>query len=234
MHTKRLPLIVLTSGLVAAAGCATIKIGGDRTARHDKDGNEVVFISSINVSRLSGTVLSKNTVVNGVAVGSEVGSGLASVGTGAGMITGGVIAGAAKAIKDSGKLEVNVVDYNAGTEAKKSRGWDKILRKPWAGWEGLRAQTWARLVKDEDGYLVLPCDPACPAVADPSGAVTSLPADKHLWVFSDGPKEFRVPRSIPASVAEKIAPQWPAELGAELLQRVRERDGGASSLSAKN
>jgi hypothetical protein len=235
MNMKRLPLFVLTTGLIAAAGCATIKIGGDRTPRYDQDGNEVVFIANINVSRLSELVASKGAVMNGAAVGSGVGSGLASVGAKPGMLAGGAIAGAAKAIKDSGKLEVNVVDFDAGTEVKQSkRGWDSILRTPWEGWEGLRPQTWARLMKDVDGYYVVPCNPACLPIADATRAVTSLPKEKQMWVFIDGSKEFRVPKSIPVSVAEKIAPQWPAELGAELLQRVRERDGGGSAVSAKN
>ena len=235
MHIYRLSLLALAGGLAAAAGCSTIKIGGERTPRFDKNGSEVVFISNIDVSRLSALVTSKAAVMNGGAIGSGVGSGFASVGAKPGMLAGGAVAGVAKAIRDSGKIEVNVVDFDAGTEAKKAqRGWDKILRTPWDGWEGLTPQTWARLMKDGDGYFVIPCDPACPAIPDASGAVTVLPKEKHMWVFNNGPKEFRVPRTIPAAAAEKIAPQWPAEFGAELLKRVRERDGGAPLTSAKN
>jgi hypothetical protein len=55
-----------------------------------------------------------------------------------------------------------------------------------------------------------------------------------VWVFYNGPEEFRIPKTIPGSVGEKIAPQWPVELGTELLLRDRECDSGTASLSVKS
>lgn len=155
--------------IIFLVGCSTIKLGGaEFVKRYDTEGNEVAYIVEIN--RPAG-VDAKDVNLGSNRLGQPAGHVFGMTGMIVGSLVGGLIGAATSAISNDGKIRVKYTDYMMGYErnTRSMMPLEQIDRKAWINSGLLKTGTWAR-VERRNGYVyLLPCDPACPAVADKSG-----------------------------------------------------------------
>lgn len=155
---------------ILTTACTPIPLGPALLKRYDRDGNEVAFIFRLDASNVTSISSSGDATMSGASIGSVAGSG-SKFGTVSGAIGGGLIGAAVSAVRDSGKLKVTITDRWIGYERYSGvvLATEVIIREPWEGWQRLKRGSWARVVREKDGVIVVACDPVCPAIPDPYG-----------------------------------------------------------------
>ena len=149
--------------VIMSSACSTI-------SRYDKDGNEVVFIMDIDDSRLTKASPSGGSINEGAVLGRAITSSSLSAAS-TGILGGGLIAGIYTSIRDKGKIEVFITDYDHVLEEKPTpigRA-HKQTSEPWEGCDQLRKGTWAKIIRNGGDFKLIACSPECNAVPDTTG-----------------------------------------------------------------
>lgn len=193
MAFRQLGIAAMQAVSLLAAGCATIKFGGEPfVPRYDKEGNEVAFILDLDTpSGVDGEKANKGADL-GLFVGHNV---FGTAGAVVGALGGALVGAGASLISDRGKVMVKYTDFWLGYErnTRSRMPQEKIIRPNWQGSENLQKGTWARILRDREGVYLVACDPVCPAIPKPSGK------------FPEPTGELKVPFSPDSTLGKELA-----------------------------